>query len=106
MSNTRKHKSSKRTQQVDPARLAEAASQLVLAYVEPGPVSKRGAIQSEAWRRLREAANLPADEKREMKREQKRKARAVRRHKEHPYSRSKIEEWFSIGFRKGLGLED
>lgn len=102
MSNKRRGKSPNPNE----IRVSEAAMMLLRSYVERGSIGKRGAIQSEAWRRLRDAANLPLPEDDEAKRAKNRKARGVARRKEHPYSRSQIEQWFSTGFRRGMGLPD
>ena len=106
MSNQRRGKSPT----LNESRIADAAMKLMRSYVEAGSIGKRGAIQSEAWHRLRESLNLPTNlpdvEKEEERREKERKARAIARRKEHPYSRSQIEQWFSAGFRRGVGISD
>lgn len=88
---------------------AQAAMMFIRAYTEGGPISKRGAVQSAAWARLRASVGVP-DTKAEARRAKRRVKRARLRRKERPYSKDRIESLFEQymreGFEAGLGITE
>lgn len=86
---------------------ASAAVAFIRAYTEGGAISKRGAVQSEAWAKLRRAVGVP-NTKKEQKRAKRRVKRSRLRRLERPYPKSRVEslleQYMREGFEEGLGI--